>query len=82
MNKEFILPVQFKEETLRFPARLLNYRYGYKLEIEIEGTKLLFEPDEEGNWRVLLSYEELQSEKKFNPELLKRIAEAIEEITK
>jgi hypothetical protein len=37
-----------------FPARLLSYGYTIKLEIEIEGNTVLFEPDEERNWKAML----------------------------
>ena len=50
--------------------------------MDIEGTKVLFEPDEERNWRALISFEDLQANKQLNRHLLKEIAEAIDAITK
>lgn len=81
MDNEFELPVQFNGKELIFPAKLLNYGFTIKLEIEIEDTKVLFEPDEERNWRALISFEDLQANKKLNATLLKAIAAAIEKTT-
>ncbi|HEV7781160.1 MAG TPA: hypothetical protein VGO58_07820 [Chitinophagaceae bacterium] len=82
MEDEFNLPVVFEDKALLFPARLLNYGYSSKLEVDVNGTRVLFEPDEERNWRALVSFEGLQANKKLDAGLLKAIAEAIEKLTK
>ena len=80
MEEGFELPVVFNKAALNFPARLLSYGYSYKLEVEIAGSKILFEPDEERNWRALIAYEELNKNKKISAELLKAIASSIDKI--
>jgi hypothetical protein len=82
MDEEFELPVSFNNKTLNFTARLLYYGYSSKLEVDIDGSQVLFEPDEERNWRALIAYEELNANKKISAELLKAIACSIEEILK
>ena len=82
MEEKFELLISFNNTELNFPARLLNYGYSYKLEIDIEGTKILFEPDEERNWRALLTEEDVKTNKKISIDLLKAIALSIEEIVK
>lgn len=82
MEEEFELPVTFNNAALSFPARLLKYGYSYKLEVDIEGTKMLFEPDEERNWRALLTEEDINANKKISIDLLQAIASSIEEIIK
>jgi len=79
---EFELPVSFNNKEFSFPARLLNYGYSYKLEVDIDGDKIMFEPDEERNWRALVAYEDINSNKKINIELLKAIVVSIEAIMK
>lgn len=79
---DFILPVTFNGEELEFPARLQQFGYTVKLEVEIKGTKVMFEPDEERNWRALISYEDLQANKKLDKELLEALAEVITNVTK
>ena len=82
MDEEFELPVWFNNTELNLHAKLLNYGYSYKLEVDIDGTKLLFEPDEERNWRALIAYDELNANKKISADLLKAIASSIDEILK
>ena len=80
MEEGFELPVSFNKTELNFPARLLSYGYSYKLEVEIAGKKILFEPDEERNWRALVAYEDLENNKKISRELLQAIVLSIEKI--
>lgn len=77
---EFELALTYTGKDLTFLVQLLNYGTSYKLQVEIEGTKVFFEPDEERNWRAVLSYEDVQGNKKLNPELLKAIAEKLDAI--
>lgn len=79
---DFELPVTFNGKDLAFQGKFLDYGYSSKIEMDIEGTKVLFEPDEERNWRALISFEDLQANKKLNMDLLKVIAEALDEIRK
>ena len=82
MDEEFELPVWFNNTELNFRARLLNYGYSYKLEVDVEGSQIFFEPDEERNWRAIIAYEELAANKKISADLLKAIAFSIDEILK
>ena len=38
MDEEFELPVSINNTELNFPARLLNYGYYHKLELDIAGV--------------------------------------------
>lgn len=80
MDEDFTLPVQYNNEERHFVARLLNYGYSYKIEVDIGDLKVQFEPDEERKWRALISYEELQANKTISKALLSAIAVTIEEI--
>ncbi|MEI9910989.1 MAG: hypothetical protein WDO71_15745 [Bacteroidota bacterium] len=82
MEEGFELPVILNNTEHSFPAQLLNYGYSYKLEVDIHGTKVIFEPDEERNWRALITNEDLVADKKISIDLLKAIASAIEVIVK
>ena len=64
MEEGFELPVTVNNTEYSFPARLLNYGYSYKLEVDFDGTNIVFEPDEERNWRALISNEDLAANKK------------------
>jgi hypothetical protein len=82
MVEDFKIPVLFNNQRLNFPAQLLRYAYSYRIEVDVEGTMIYFEPDEERNWRALVGYEEIEMNSNLNRELLKAIATSIEEIVK
>jgi hypothetical protein len=82
MVEDFKIPVLYNNQRLNFPAQLVRYAYSYKIEVDVEGTLIYFEPDEERNWRALVGYEEIIVNRNLNKELLKAIATSIEEIVK
>jgi hypothetical protein len=82
MNEGFQIPVTYNGKEAQFPARLLAYGYSYKIEVEINDALILFEPDEERNWRAQSSVEDIEKNKKISTGLLEAIAHALEEITK
>ena len=82
MVEDFKIPVLYNNQRLNFPAQLLRYAYSYKIEVDVEGTLVYFEPDEERNWRAMVGQEEVSVNRNLNRELLKAIATSIEEIVK
>ena len=80
MDEGFDLPVVFNNMELDFPVRFLHYGYSYKLEVDIDGAKILFEPDEERKWRALIAVEDIPARKKINIDLLRAIASSIEKM--
>ena len=82
MVEDFKIPVLYNNQRLNFPAQLVRYAYSYKIEVDVEGTLVYFEPDEERNWRALVGQEEVSVNRNLNGELLKAIASSIEEIVK
>lgn len=71
---EFDIAVDFHDNQLTFPAKLLVMGYTYKIEVEVNETKVLFEPDEERNYRALVEDADHHS---INVELLGAIAAAL-----
>jgi hypothetical protein len=82
MVEDFKIPVLYNNQRLNFPAQLLRYAYSYKIEVDVEGTLVYFEPDEERNWRAMVGQEEVSVNQNLSRELLKAIASSIEEIVK
>lgn len=82
MVEDFKIPVLYNNQRFNFPAQLLRYAYSYKIEVDVEGTPVYFEPDEERNWRAMIGQEEVSVNRNLNRELLKAIASSIEEIVK
>lgn len=74
MDNRFEIPVTWQEKEHLFPALLVTWGYTYRIEVEVFGMVLSFEPDEEGNFRGLLSQEDRQDNKKIDTGLLTAIA--------
>ncbi|MDB5206694.1 MAG: hypothetical protein JWR72_1769 [Flavisolibacter sp.] len=79
MNEDFELPVDYKGNESFFTARLLPQGYTYKIEVEIAEAKVLFEKDDQGEWRALIDPEKDTSEK-IDIELLKAVVASLEAI--
>ena len=80
MDEGFEIPVTYNGREKHFPARLLTYGYSYKIEVEINDSLILFEPDEERNWRAQSPGEDFEKNKKISSGLLQAIANSLEEI--
>jgi hypothetical protein len=81
MTQDFDLPVSYQGEELLFPAPLQASHFSHQFIVDVYGVEILFEPDEERNYRAMIDPEAL-SGKKIDIELLKAIAEAITTILK
>lgn len=80
MNEDFDLPVLYRGKEQLLTARLLSQGYSYKIELDVEEAKLLFEKDDGGNWRALVDPEKPEVYEKMDVELLKAIATSLETI--
>lgn len=80
MYDTFELPVAYKNETLMMPAQLVQTGYTHGFKVDVDGQEILFEPDEEGNYRALVKADESQQE--IRTDLLESIARAIEAVTR
>ena len=82
MDDSLFIPVEFNGQQMELPARVVQAGYTIKLEVEIDGSKVIFEPDEERNWRAVIPYEEVQRRRSLSTDLLRAIASTIDDITK
>jgi uncharacterized metal-binding protein YceD (DUF177 family) len=80
MDEDFELPVQHEGKELLFTSRLLHYGYLHRFEVEVNGQKVLFEPDEERNYRAMVDPLEVDRMKKKDIDLLQAIAEALQSL--
>ena len=78
MDDVFDLPVLYKNEELLFPARLQQTGYTHRFEVDVYGTMVYFEPDEERNYRAVL--DPSQVEKSVPLDLLQAISTGIETV--
>ncbi len=75
MNEPFVLEVTYQNKPLEFPAAFQRYGYTYRIVVSINDQNYIFEPDEEGTYRVLGSGD-------ADPVLLELIARKLERSTK
>ena len=76
MNELFDLPVIYQGEELLLPAQLLQSGYIHRFRVEVNGQEVVFENDEEGNYRAMVEAQKVT--KQIDAELLKAIAKGIE----
>ncbi len=76
MAEPFTLTIFYKGVEQSYEAELRLMGYTHKIAVNIEGTEILFEPDEERNYRALLLEADMQ--KKFDTELIRLIAAELE----
>jgi hypothetical protein len=81
VEESFVLSVPYRNTVLEFPAVLRVFARTHKIALMIDELEVLFEPDEERNYRAVLSPEDA-AKGKINVELLKAIAVTLEEAFK
>lgn len=77
MPESFLLSVQYKNEEKQFESELRAFGYSHKIAVNVEGIEIIFEPDEERNYRAVLTEPEI-NKKKIDIELLRLITEELE----
>lgn len=82
MEDTFNIPVNYKGKELLFKSKLLILGYTHKISVNVNGTEVLFEPDEERNYRAVIDLDKMEGMKMIDKELLKAIAGAIETIVR
>jgi hypothetical protein len=55
MYEPFIIPVHYKGADREFEARLQALGYIHRFLVMVEGTEVVFERDEERNFRAIIS---------------------------
>jgi len=81
MEDIFEIDVEYKGEITEFEGRLVLSGYEHKIEIFIEDISVFFEPDEERNYRAIVSLDQM-SNKNLTPGLLQAIANKLESLLK
>ncbi|MBN8787239.1 MAG: hypothetical protein J0I84_09120 [Terrimonas sp.] len=78
MNESFELPVQYRNKTILLPAELKIWGYSHRILVTLQEQVIIFELDEERNYRALIS----DGEKLPALEMIKAITESLESIFK
>ena len=77
MAEPFTLEVTYKGQERIFEAELRTFGYTYKIAMQIDGVEVIFEPDEERNFRAILGDTEV-SKQSVDTELLAVIVAELE----
>ena len=81
MDEDFEIAVSYKGKELAFPARLRPFGFTYKIEVDVYGTPVYFERDEEREWRALAEPGDMEKSR-MDPALIGQLVEALEGIFK
>jgi hypothetical protein len=54
MDERFEIEVIHKGQQVTFMANLVQFGYSYRIDVDVEGEMISFEPDEERNLRARL----------------------------
>lgn len=80
MDEPFLIPVSYMGKELEYEGRLHLSGYLHKIEIDVEGISVMFEPDEERSYRALVSQEQMEKSKHLNAGLLEAIANQLDSL--
>lgn len=80
MPEHFELPVTYNGKELLFPAELIPMGYTHKIKVTVNETELLFEPDEERNYRATLPHSDRDAINKLDNQLLRTICQTLDEL--
>jgi hypothetical protein len=76
--EEFELPVTVNGKEFLFPSKLIQLGYTYRIEVDVSGTIVSFERDEEKNWRALINNETTSS--KIDPAIVNAIIATLDSL--
>ena len=77
MAEFFTLTVSYKGEERQIDSELRVMGYTHKIAVNINGTEILFEPDEERNYRAVVSDADI-NKNRIDIELIKLVAAELE----
>jgi hypothetical protein len=82
MDEHFEIPVLYQGQECCFPATLRMRGYGRQFRVEVNGVEVVFECDEEENYRAILEASQLENNTKVDVKLLEAIAQVLESVTR
>ncbi len=78
MDEPFSIEVVYNGQEYSFEARLATVGYTHKFYILINGLEVIYEPDEERNYRAILNGQGQRSVKDSDVGLIKAVGAKIE----
>lgn len=81
MEDELEIPIIYKGEPLTIQGKVLAFGYVYKLSVDINGVEIIFEKDDAGDYRAILSDPDSAHKQKPDAEMVKAILETLSAIS-
>ncbi|MGY3213647.1 hypothetical protein [Mucilaginibacter sp. HD30] len=81
MTETFILPVDYQGTEHELKARFERYGYTHRIAVLIDENTFVFEPDEEGSYRVMITPEHPAISKVVSINLLQTVAEKLAKLS-
>ena len=76
----FEIQVDYKGKEIFFPAELLPMGYTHKIKVTVEEIEILFEPDEERNYRAVMGDADQDKTGQLNKDILQAISETLHKL--
>lgn len=73
-DNSFDVTINYKNKDISFPAELISAGYSYKINLDVYGQIISFKPDEERNFRALMSYDDVEGIDKIDKVLIEIIS--------
>ena len=80
MDEPFSIEILYKGEVYFFEARLATVGYTHKFYVLINGMELIYEPDEERNFRAIVNEIDFGSIKVSDIEMIKAVGDKLQSI--
>jgi hypothetical protein len=80
MSDTFELPVEYKGKEMLLPAELLRMGFTHKIRVTVTDTDILFEPDEERNYRAVVAETDRDKIASLPTDLLQLICQTLDEL--
>ena len=79
-DEQHILPITYKGEELEFPLQIVPMGFTYKFIVTVGDAKLIYEKDDEGEYRAMLADPNVFTGKMPDRELLIAINEVLQSL--
>ena len=80
-EEQLTLPVTYKGKELSFPLKIVPQGYVYRFIVQIDDAEVIYERDDEGEYRAIISKPDEYRAKLPERELLEAISKVIVSLT-
>ncbi|MEP6682878.1 MAG: hypothetical protein ABJA35_06445 [Parafilimonas sp.] len=81
MPDHFYIPVRYRNEENEYLVTLVLLSYSYQLHVEVDNQSLVFEPDDNGEFRMIkMGWQNESDLKLIDAQLIQRLIETLNKI--